>query len=34
MSTVFIYFAIAVCISFGVYVLINLIKNFEILRNK
>jgi hypothetical protein len=34
MITVFIYIAVAVCISFGVYVLINLIKNFETLRNK
>lgn len=34
MTTIFIYIAVAVCISFGVYVLISLIKNFETLRNK
>lgn len=34
MTTIFIYIAVAVCIAFGVYVLINLIKKFETLRNK
>lgn len=34
MITIFIYIAVAVCISFGIYVLISLIKNFETLKNK
>jgi len=34
MIVVLIYLAIAICISFGVYVLISLIKNFDSLRNK
>lgn len=33
MITVFIYFAVTICILFGIYVLINLIKNFETLKN-
>ncbi len=34
MIIISIYIAIAACISFGIYVLINLIKNFKTLRNK
>jgi hypothetical protein len=34
MITLFIYIAVGACILFGLYVLINLILNFESLKNK